>query len=132
MKMTKPVHKQAKTADVRCVDIGGSLVRDYSKTIFEFQENLRVVIIDRERAAVGMENLVLAAEVIVDVAQSNACALGNITHRSLGEALTQEHPLGYLYNLLARIILFYLHHLPPFKNEQYSNLFTKKRGLTLS
>ena len=39
-------------------DIGGSLVRDYSKTVFQFQEHLGVVVIDRERAVNGMEEVV--------------------------------------------------------------------------
>ena len=38
--------------------VGGSLVRDYSKTEFQFQEQLRVVVVDRERAAIGMEIVV--------------------------------------------------------------------------
>ena len=44
-------------ADVRS-DIGSSLVRDDSKTVFQFKEQLRVVVIDRERAAIGMEEVV--------------------------------------------------------------------------
>ena len=84
MKMTKPVHKQAKTADVRCVDIGGSLVRDYSKTVFQFQENLRVMVIDRERAAIGMEEVVaqggveLVVEGIIGTEAVVDAAVGNI------------------------------------------------------
>lgn len=35
--------------------VGGSFVRDYSETVFQFQEDLGVVIIDRERAAIGTE-----------------------------------------------------------------------------
>ena len=118
-------------ADVRS-DIGGSLVRDDSETVFQFKEHFGVIVIDRERAAVSMEEVVaqrgveLVVEGVVGTEAVINAAFGNIAHRSLGEALPQEHPLGNRHNLLARIILFYLHILPPFINEQYSNLFTKK------
>ena len=38
--------------------VGGFFVRDDSKTVFQFKENLRVIVIDRERAAIGMEIVV--------------------------------------------------------------------------
>lgn len=119
-------------------DIGGFFVRDDSKTVFQFQEHLGVVVIDRERAAIGMEEVVaqggveLVVQGVVSTEAVINAAVGDVAHRSLGEAFPQEHPLGNPHNLLARIILFYLHILPPFKNEQYSNLFIKKRGLTLT
>ena len=48
-------------------DIGGSLVRDYSKTVFQFQEHLGVVVIDRERAAIGMEEGVVSTEAVISM-----------------------------------------------------------------
>ena len=88
--MTKPVHKQAKTADVRCVDIGGSLVRDYSKTVFQFQENLRVMVIDRERAAIGMEEVVAqgGVELVVEgIIGTEAVVDAAISDVNVGEGL---------------------------------------------
>ena len=48
--------------------VGGFFVRDYSKTVFQFKEQLRVVVIDRERAAIGMEEVVSqgGVELVVD------------------------------------------------------------------
>ena len=65
------------------MDIGGFFVRDDSKTVFQFKEQLRVVVIDRERAAIGMEEVVtegcvemvvqgiVGTEAVVDAAVSD-------------------------------------------------------------
>ena len=63
--------------------VGGFFVRDYSKTVFQFKEQRRVVVIDRERAAVSMEVVVaeggvelvvqgiVGTEAVVDAAVSD-------------------------------------------------------------
>ena len=43
--------------------VGGFFVRDDSKTVFQFQEHLGVVVVDRERAAIGMEVVVAQGSV---------------------------------------------------------------------
>lgn len=52
------------------------------------------------------EQLILALEIIVDIAHANVCSLGNVAHGSLGVALLQKHTHGNLYNLFARIVHF--------------------------
>lgn len=55
------------------------------------------------------EQLVLALEVIIDIAHTYPHPLGNVAHGGLGVSVFQKHPLGKLNNLLACIVFFYLH-----------------------
>ena len=73
--------------------VGGFFVRDDSKTIFQFQEQLGVVVIDRERAVIGMEEVVteggveLVVEGIVGTEAVIDAAVGDV---DVGKGLKGE------------------------------------------
>ena len=71
-------------------DIGGSLVRDYSKTVFQFKEQLGVMVIDRERATVSMEEVVTedGVELVIEgIVGTEAVVDAAISDVNVGEGL---------------------------------------------
>ena len=70
--------------------VGGFFVRDDSKTVFQFQEQLRVVVIDRERAAIGVEEVVTEGGVklvVEGVVGTEAVVDAAISDVNVGEGL---------------------------------------------
>ena len=57
------------------------------------------------------KQFVLALDLAIDIAHTNAHPRCNIAPRGLGIALFQEYPSGHHYNLLACIVFLNLHHI---------------------
>ena len=73
--------------------VGGFFVRDDSETVFQFQEQLRVMVIDRERAAVGMEEVVTqgGVELVVEgVVGAEAVINATVGNVDIGKTLQSK------------------------------------------